>query len=122
MSEWSGSYQRFTADQHSPSTRPHNSYLNKVVVNGRNLTNHKRNIVDRESNKSVNLVNARTLYDREPNAMVNTDGTAGGQFLSGVGTPQGGSFFSDFGKGFMSVINPVAKIAAKVAPLAPLIL
>ena len=110
MSEWSGSYQRFTDDQHSPSTRPHNSYLNKVVVNGRNLTNHKRNVAPRESNNSVNLVNARTLYDREPNSMVNTDGTAGG------------SFFKDFGKGFMSVINPVASVAMKVAPLAPLLL
>lgn len=93
MSEFSGSYQRFTSDQHSPSTRPHNSYLNKVVINGKNLTRHSRNIIARESNKGVRLVNARTLYDRDPNTMVDT---AGGTFLTGVGTPtMGGNIFSD---------------------------
>ena len=92
MSEFSGSYQRFTSDQHSPSTRPHNSHLNKVVINGKNLTRHSRNLVARDSNKNVRLVNARTLYDRDPNAMVDT---AGGTFLSGVGTPVGGNIFSD---------------------------
>lgn len=105
MSEWSGSYQRFTADQHFPSTRPHNTYLNKVVVNGRNLTNHYRNLPMREENKNLNLVNARTLYDREPNELVNTDGTTGGS-LAG---------WRKFKRGFLGV-------AKAVAPIAPLIL
>tara|TARA_R110000787_G_scaffold251131_1_gene356634 strand:- start:179 stop:520 length:342 start_codon:yes stop_codon:yes gene_type:complete len=34
----------------------------------------------------------------------------------------GGGFFKDFGRGFMSVINPVAKVATKLAPLAPLLI
>tara|TARA_R110000787_G_scaffold22553_7_gene65370 strand:- start:426 stop:932 length:507 start_codon:yes stop_codon:yes gene_type:complete len=38
------------------------------------------------------------------------------------GSTSGGSFFKDFGRGFMSVINPVAKVATKLAPLAPLLL
>ena len=34
----------------------------------------------------------------------------------------GGNFFKDFKRGFMSVINPVAKVATKLAPLAPLLI
>lgn len=107
MSEFSGSYQRFTSDQHSPSTRPHNKFLASQVVNGALLTRHSRNLQMRDENKHARVVNARTLYDREPNDMV-----------------EGGSLkgWRNFKHGFVKGISGVAKVAEKVAPLVPLLL
>jgi len=110
MSEDSSSFSR-NPQRINVLLRPHNNSLNNVMVatSGYDTPNANANLNARPSNPSaVKLMN--TTYndefaDREPNMNL-----------------QGGNFFSDFGKGFMSVLNPIASVASKAAPLLPFIL
>lgn len=116
-----GSYRRFGANDSFPSSRAPNNNLSRVVVSSAKLSRHERNVEKREANPYADKSHKSTDFGNNTNIAL-------GGFLSGVNTPlgnqqylsgstyRGGSFFSDFGKGFMSVINPVASIASKVAP------
>lgn len=75
MSEFSGSYMRFTSDHNFPSTRPHNKFLATAVVDSPDLeSSTERNLLegprphnpDAESDADYK----RTLYDREANDQV----------------------------------------------------
>tara|TARA_R110002126_G_scaffold13154_4_gene57471 strand:+ start:177 stop:545 length:369 start_codon:yes stop_codon:yes gene_type:complete len=75
MSEFSGSYMRFTSDHNFPSTRPHNKYLATAVVDSPDLeSSTERNLIDgpRPSNPLAEEQHdyKRTLYDREANDQV----------------------------------------------------
>ena len=81
MSDDSGSYMRFTSDHHYPSSRPHNKHLAELVVKKSEL---EGNVAERGINQRPPNPNAdgyrykRTLFDREPNDVVEGGTLTGG--------------------------------------------
>lgn len=130
MTDVSGSYRRFGANDSFPSSRPPNNSLARNLVPVNKLTNTERNI-DPMEQRGANMYADKqvkfTDYGIRPLNQNIEGGSLGhipvhGQiFLGGVGNPQGGSFKSFF-KGLGHGIEKGLSVATKLAPLAPLIL
>ena len=85
MSEWSGSYRRFTPSEVVPSYRPQNSNLGRNLVPESELTRHIRlgfNAEPRDSNTHADFGKKTTDYGREDN--VATGGSVGSNIASGL--------------------------------------
>lgn len=99
----SNSNRRYTEGQVSPSSRPHNPHLAKVVVPAELLNQPYGSNVARPSNpQAVNILHSpypRTEMDREFNEPLEKEEAEGGNFL-----------------------DSLAKVAGIVAPFVPLIL
>ena len=113
--DYSNSSRRYVEGTQPPNTRPHNTSLASEIVPASELNLPYQTEPTRPSNPSalalLNQPYLRTEGDRAPNTHLEA---------SEVG--RGGSFFGDLWSGIKEGAGDVIGLAAKAAPLLPLIL